>query len=134
MRAGALTGDIGRRPWPVEPIKLDPTYEVGSRSGVCWIALVQARAVVACGGRILKSQCRLGYRKITDIDDEGVLRRLTRRFNARGVAWKLESHRRGFTRVFVLNSQVQLARPLATGLPPRNEVKPVLAQREHRIR
>ena len=57
-----------------------------------------------------------GYRKITDIDDEGVLRRLTRRFNARGVAWRLESHSRGFTRVFVLNTQLQLARSLCNGL------------------
>ena len=57
-----------------------------------------------------------GYRKITDIDDEGVLRRLTRRFNARGVAWRLESHSRGFTRVFVLNTHVQQARSLCNGV------------------
>src|SRR5215471_21329314 len=57
-----------------------------------------------------------GYRKITDIDDERVLRLLTRRFNARGVAWRLESHSRGFTRVFVLNTQLQLARSLCNGL------------------
>jgi len=57
-----------------------------------------------------------GYRKITDLDDEEVLHRLTRRFNARGVAWRLERHSRGFTRVFVLNTHVELARPLCDGV------------------
>jgi hypothetical protein len=57
-----------------------------------------------------------GYRKITDIDDEDVLRRLTRRLNALGVAWRLERHSRGFTRVFVLNTHVQLARSLCDGV------------------
>jgi hypothetical protein len=57
-----------------------------------------------------------GYRKITDIDNEEVLRRLTRRFNARGVAWRLERHSRGFTRVFVRNTHVQVARSLCDGV------------------
>ena len=56
-----------------------------------------------------------GYRKIADICDQGVLCQLTRRFNVHGVPWKLESHRRGFTRVFVLNTQLQQARSLCDG-------------------
>jgi len=56
-----------------------------------------------------------GYRKITDIYDEGELCQLTRRFNVHGVAWRLESHRRGFTRVFVQNTQLQQARSLCDG-------------------
>jgi hypothetical protein len=57
-----------------------------------------------------------GYRKITDIEDEEVLRRLTRRFDPLGFAWRLERHSCGFTRVFVLNTHVQLARSLCDGV------------------